>query len=130
MKRTILLTAALALSACSPGQNGEVVTGMSTPLGALFCNVQMSGGGSFVATLTSVALTGAAPSAAPLVVIATNAGKAAVDADCAKAALNTAGAIGAVPVSPPPNAASVPSIAIVAPASPVVPTQPSVIAPK
>lgn len=115
----------LVLAACTPAQDDAITKGLASQPGRLFCSIQMSGGGAFVATLTAVAITGASPGAAPLAVIATNAGKAAVDADCAKAALATPGALSAAPVSPPPNAASVPSVAIVAPASPVVAASPA-----
>lgn len=116
-----LLIASLALTGC---QAGSVTNALSSPVGQLFCSIQMAGGGSFVAALTAAAIGGAAPGAAPLAVIATNAGKASVDADCAKAVASVQGAISAAPVSPPANPAGAAQVAIVAPASPVVPMVP------
>lgn len=118
MKRTLFAGAVVAaLAACTAAQ---ITTALSSAPGQLFCTIQMSGGGSFIAALTATAATGAAPAAGPLIVIATNAGKAAVDADCAKAAANIAGATSGVPVSPPANPATAANVTIMAPASPVV----------
>lgn len=119
MKPTALLTVA-ALVACSPAQQAVIDKGLESNPGRLFCSIQTAGGGSFVASLTALSIGAAVPGSGPLVVIATDAGKAAVDADCAKAAKAIAGGVSGVPVAPPPNVASVPSVAIVAPASPVV----------
>jgi hypothetical protein len=107
-----------ALSACAA--NPTVGNALASPQGRLFCSIQMAGGGSFVAGVVAASVTASAPSAAPLVVIAANAGKAAVDQDCAKAAVSVAGAVSGAPVSPPVNPASAAQVAIVAPASPVV----------
>lgn len=109
---------ALGLAGCDSPLNDRIVTKLATPAGALFCKIQTRGGGAFVATLTATALSGVAPAGGPVFVLATNAGRAAVDADCAKAALSVAGGVSGVPVSPLPQ--PVPSIAIAAPASPVV----------
>lgn len=117
MTRLPLLIATLALAGCS---TAKVTTALQSPPGQLFCSIQTSGGGAFTAGLVAAALTGAVPTAGPLVVIATNAGKAAVDADCAKAAQTVAGGVSGVAVSPPAVQANVPQVAIVAPASPVV----------
>lgn len=115
MKR-IFVAGALTLAACTAQQ---ATTALSSAPGQLFCTIQTTGGGSFIAALVAVALGSAAPGAAPLAVIATNAGKAAVDTDCANAAANVPGAVSGVPVSPPANPATVATLAIVTPASPV-----------
>jgi hypothetical protein len=106
------------LMGCSPGVAPNVQAA-GTKAGQLFCSIQMAGGGSFVAALVATSASVAAPSAGPLIVLATNAGKAAVDADCAKAAAGVAGASSGVAVSPPASPAPVAQVAITTPASPV-----------
>lgn len=120
MRKLIFAGAALALAACTACTATQTSTALNSAPGQLFCSIQTSGGGSFIAALIAATASGVAPAAGPLVVIATNAGKAAVDADCAKAAASIAGATSGVPVSPPANPATAASVAIVAPASPVV----------
>lgn len=115
MKR-LIFAGALTLAACTTQQT---TTALSSVPGQLFCTIQTTGGGSFIAALVAAALGSAAPGAAPLAVIATNAGKAAVDTDCANAAANVPGAVSGVPVSPPANPATVATLAIVNPVSPV-----------
>jgi hypothetical protein len=112
-----ILALGFALCACSPAQ---ITTALASPTGQLFCEIQTNGGGAFVAGLTATAASSAAPAAAPLFVIATGAGEAAVNDDCAKAAKSVPGGRSGVPVSPPATPVNVPQVAIVAPASPVV----------
>lgn len=114
-----ILLAALILAGCSPAAQTRIDAALVTPPGALFCQIQLAGGGAIIAAVTSAVVTGAAPAAGPLVVVATGATRAAIDADCAKAAASVQGGVAGVPVSPPVNPATVPSVAIVAPASPV-----------
>lgn len=109
----------LALLAVAGCQSTQIADALKTPGGELFCRIQTAGGGSFVAALTATAATAAAPGGAPLYVIATNAGKAAVDADCAKAAATVPGGVAGQAVSPPADPATARQVMIVAPASPV-----------
>lgn len=102
------------LTACSAPQ---INTALSSPPGELFCSIQLAGGGSMVGGLVSAEASALLPGAAPIAVLATNSGVAAVNADCAKAAQSIAGGVSGVPVSPPPNPAAAAQIAIVAPAS-------------
>lgn len=120
MTRFPLIAAVALVAACTAAQDAAITKGLATQPGALFCSIQMAGGGSFVATLTAAALSNAVPAAGPLIVIATGAGKKAVDDDCTKAAASIQGATSGVAVSPPINATTVPQVAIIAPASPVV----------
>lgn len=125
LSRLGMVVGALALAGCTQGQQGALNMGLASPPGQLFCTIQTTGGGSFVARLLATAMTGTAPTAAPLFVLATDAGKAAVDADCAKAAQTVTGGVSGVPVSPPANPGTVASVAIPAPASPVVSGKPA-----
>jgi hypothetical protein len=122
MKRLMLMCglALACLAGCSASQDAAVTKALASPAGQLFCSIQTNGGGSFVAGLTATALTGVAAPGTPLFVMATDAGKAAVDADCAKAAQVASGGVSGIPVSPPASPVNVPQLAIVAPASPVV----------
>ena len=111
MKVFIVLVAIIA-AGCSAAQ---VTADLQTPAGQLFCAIQTGGGGSIVVGLID-AEASAVPGAAPVAISVTGATKAAVDADCAAAAVATGGTAG-VPVSPPaPAAAPPPAVAIVAPA--------------
>lgn len=112
-----VIAGASLMPGCAPSSPGVQAAG--TKAGQLFCSIQMAGGGSFVAALVATSASVAAPSAGPLIVLATNAGKAAVDADCAKAAAGVAGASSGVAVSPPASSAPVAQVTITTPASPV-----------
>jgi hypothetical protein len=103
------------LAACSAP---KIIAALQSPPGQLFCAIQTSGGGTIVAGLISTAVTGVAPGAGPIAVLATNATVADVDGDCAKAAMATGG-VSAVPVSPPAVPSAAPQVAIPSPASPV-----------
>jgi hypothetical protein len=93
-------------------------TSLQSPAGQLFCAIQTSGGGTIVAGLVSGA-SATLGGAAPLVVLATNAGQTAVDQDCAAAAAATGGTAG-LPVVPPAVPSAAPLVAIANPASPTV----------
>lgn len=97
----------LAVVACTPAQEARINTALATPAGQLYCAVRAAGGSAVVVGLVNAAVAGAAPSAAPLAVIATGATKAFVDAACARA--------GGVPVVPPVDPAAAPQVAIVPP---------------
>lgn len=112
MKR-LIVAGTILVAGCTASQ-------LSGPSGQLFCSIQTAGGGAFTAGIVAAALSNAAPAASPLFVVATNAGRTAVDADCAKAAASVAGAVSGVAVSPPANPSAAPQLAIVAPSSPVV----------
>lgn len=100
VKLTLGLGLVLGLGGCTAAQ-------LATPQGQLFCAVQTQGGGTIVAGLVDATATTASQVAAPLVVIATGATKAFVDAAC--------GAAGGVAVAPPANSATAPQIAVVPP---------------
>jgi hypothetical protein len=96
------LIALLGLAGCSWAQ---VQTAVNSPAGQLFCAVQTAGGGAIVVGLIDAEASALAPAAAPIAIIATNAGKAIVDRACAAA--------GGIAVSPPPNPAWAPQVAVV-----------------
>jgi hypothetical protein len=100
--KPLLVVLALGVAGCSPT---AITTALDTPTGQLFCAVQTGGGGAVVVALIDAAATAAAPAAAPVAVIATGAGQAVVNADCALAK--------GIPVSPPPLPATAPQVAIV-----------------
>ena len=107
----VMLVAAvgLRLTGCAaPGATPTAAQAAGAQAGALFCAVQVAGGGAVTVALIDAGVSGAAPGAAPLAVIATGATKAFVDAACAKA--------GGIPVSPPPDPAAAPVVAVVVPA--------------
>lgn len=102
MNRLILaLAAGIALTACTTAQQQAA---LSSPAGQLFCAIQTGGGGAIVVGLINAELTGAAPGAAPIAVLATGATKAFVDGACAKA--------GGIAVSPPAVPAAAPQVAV------------------
>jgi len=109
-----LFGVACVLGGCTDAQ---ITQAASTKQGALFCAVQLNGGGAVVVTLLDAEASALAPAEAPIALIATGLGKAQVDADCA-AAGKTLGGTG-VAVSPPANPNAAPKVAVVP--SPVAP---------
>ncbi|HTI81716.1 MAG TPA: hypothetical protein VL614_14810 [Acetobacteraceae bacterium] len=100
----------LGLAGCLAGcSNSSITSALSSPAGQLFCAIQTNGGGTAVVGLLDAQASAAAPTLAPVAIIATGAAKAQVDADCAAAGT------GGIAVSPPANPATVPQIAIVPP---------------
>jgi hypothetical protein len=95
----------LCIAGCS--STGTSAASPVAQAGQLFCAVQTGGGGAVVVALIDAAASGAAPGSGQVAVIATNMGKAYVDAACAGA--------GGIPVSPPANAAAAPVVAVVVP---------------
>jgi hypothetical protein len=96
----------LCIAGCS--STGTSATSPVAQAGQLFCAVQTGGGGgAVVVALIDAAASGAAPGGGQVAVIATNMGKAYVDAACAGA--------GGIPVSPPANPAAAPVVAVVVP---------------
>ena len=95
--------AAVAGAEASVAHNGQLFCAVATKDGPLVVGIIQAG-----ATAAGVAIPGAA-AAQPLVVLATGAAKAFVDATCA--------AVGGLPVSPPANAATAPQVAVVVPAA-------------
>lgn len=87
-------------------------TALATPAGSLFCAIHAAGGGVTTVALADATAAAAAPAAAPLVLIATGATKAYVDAACAAAA--KPGEV-AVPVPPPAGPAVVPIVSVTPP---------------
>lgn len=109
IKRFALLSCAvLGLAACSAAQ---ITSAASTPAGALFCAIQTAGGGAMVVSVVDAEASAAAPTAAPIAVIATGAAKSFVDNVCAAAGP------GGIAVSPPANPAAAPQVAVVVPKS-------------
>ncbi len=90
-----------ALSACSTS------TPQASAAGQLFCLIQQAGGGQAVVALVDAQVQAAAPTAAPVAIIATGATKAFVDAACAKAS--------GVPTTPPADPAAAKAVAVVPP---------------
>lgn len=118
--RTAAIVLALALgagtlTACTPAQDAKVSVVLGTVPGQLFCTLQKAGGGQIITAIVQAEITGAAPLAGPVAVLATNATKAAVDMACDKAAV-AAGAVAGVPSSPPPLGVTPGVTAIVPPA--------------
>lgn len=110
-----ILLAASTLTACTPAQDAKVSMVLGTVPGQLFCTLQKAGGGQIITAIVQAEITGAAPLAGPVAVLATNATKAAVDMACDKAAV-AAGAVVGVPSSPPPPGVTPSVTAIVPPA--------------
>lgn len=98
----------IGLFACS---QTAINTALSSPPGQLFCAIQTSGGGSFVAGAVDAEATALSPGLSPVAIIATGLAKDKVDADCASAGKN-AGGVGTA-VSPPLNPAAAPLVAVV-----------------
>lgn len=115
MKRIIGSIAIAALAVLAGCSSTSINNALSSPAGQLFCAVQTDGGGTAVVGLIDAEATAAAPALGPVAVIATGAGKAQVDADCATAG-KSAGGTG-MAVSPPSNPAAAPQMAIVVPAA-------------
>jgi hypothetical protein len=105
--RRIIAPFVMPCAACTAQQQQTVNTALASPPGQLFCAIQTGGGGAVVVGLVNAAVSGAAPGAAPLAVIATGASKAFVDAACAAAK--------GIPVVPPANPAAAPQVAVVPP---------------
>lgn len=117
MMRTLLITSTALLISCSTQQNTATQTainnGLASTPGQLFCAIQLSGGGTIVAGIVQAAISSAAPTTAPIAVIATDTSKTFVDAACMQAA-KAVGAVNAIPVSPPSNPTAAPAVAITA----------------
>ncbi len=116
MTRRPAIAAALAtlvLSGCSAAQQQKALT---SPLGALFCRVQLSGGTALVVGAANAAAASAlgasAAFAMPVAILAEGQTKAYVDKACADVAAVLAAKAG-VPVPPP--AVPVPTVPIVPP---------------
>ncbi len=105
--------ATLVLSGCSTAAQDKA---LSSPAGALFCSLQLSGGTALVVAVANAAAAQAAgPSAAfvlPIAVLAEGQTKAYVDSACQRAAAVLAAKAG-TPVPPP--AVPVPTVPIVPP---------------
>lgn len=99
MKR-LIFAGALAVSACAATPPPAIVQAAKTPAGALFCSLQLAGGGAILANVIQVGASSLLTGSAPLVALATNAGKSVVDQTCNDAAASK-GAISGTAVSPP-----------------------------
>lgn len=103
MPRTIIALAAL-LAACTPAQQvsstATAIRAAQTPMGSLFCSIQLAGGGAILANVIQAKTASLTGAAATVVALATNAAQADVNKTCADAAA-TAGGTSGQPVPPP-----------------------------
>jgi hypothetical protein len=95
--RVAILTALTlgGLSACSTAM-------LTSPVGQLFCALQIDGGGSVVVGLIDAEASALLPGAAPVAVLAAGTAQADLDAECAAAGASIGGTGTAVPAPPGP----------------------------
>lgn len=117
MKRYASLALGLAVAGCAsngsltPAAQQTVDKVLASQPGALFCALQLAGGGTIFTTVLDSAAAAALPGAAPLVVLAAGMVQSQVMDDCTAAAKAT-GAVAGVPVSPPASGTVVAPVAI------------------
>lgn len=99
---------ALVLGGCTDQQISQAA---ATKQGALFCAVQLNGGGAVVVTLLDAEASALAPAESPVALLATGLGKAQIDSDCMAAGKSMGGT--GVAVSPPANPDAAPKVAVV-----------------
>lgn len=116
MKRILTISAVALLALTAGCTSAQIQTAAATPAGALFCSIQLNGGGSMLATIVDAEASAAAPVSAPVAVLVTGMTKAYVDDACTRAAANIAGATSGVAVSPPAAAVTVATVAVKVPA--------------
>ena len=107
-----VLVAAI-VAGCTMAQQNQAVSAAKTVPGQLFCAIQLSGGGTLIASAINAEASALAPATAPVAIIATGATKTFVDKVCDQAAQNVAGATAGVAVSPPPDGTTTAPIAVV-----------------